>query len=114
MPDTSAAETVLMLGVGPPDGVGSATALRFARLGYHVAVAGRTPASLDATVAAIGWAGGSAEAIRCDVTSEADLDEAFGQVAARGAPLAAVIYNAGNNAPIAFAELDLRPFKEGW
>ncbi len=107
-------ETMLVLGAGPPDGIGGATALRFAGAGLHLLLAGRTAAKLDATREAIEWAGGSAETMVCDVTSATDLDMAFARVDARGVPLAAVLYNAGNNTPIAFADLSEDAFEAYW
>jgi NAD(P)-dependent dehydrogenase (short-subunit alcohol dehydrogenase family) len=51
----------------------------------------------------------------CDVTSEDDLDTVFYTLAAeRDMPLASVIYNAGNNSPIAFEALTPEQFEAYW
>lgn len=107
-------ESILLLGSGPPSGVGGAIALRFARAGYHMLVTGRTPEKIEATCAAIAAEGGSAEAMTCDVTSEADLDAAFAALVVTGQSVAAVIYNAGNNTPIAFDALTAEQFEAYW
>jgi len=108
------AETVLVLGCGQPDGVGGATAIRFANDGYHLLVTGRTPAKLELTVEAIRASGGTAEALRVDVTEEADEDAACARVAAMGQPLGAVVYNAGANNPMAFKDIEAAQFEEIW
>lgn len=108
------AETVLILGAGLPEGIGGATALRFARDGFHVVVTGRTLTKVEETADAIRHAGHSAEAMAIDVTSEADCDAAFRRITEIGEPLAAVIYNAGNNAPATFESLTASQFEETW
>lgn len=108
------AETCLILGAGVPEGVGGAAALKFAREGLHVIVTGRTLAKVQQTVDAIQKAGGSADALAADVTSEADLDAVFKHAADRGEPIAAVLYNAGNNMPLAFADLTPDQFESFW
>jgi NAD(P)-dependent dehydrogenase (short-subunit alcohol dehydrogenase family) len=55
---------------GGGQGLGAATARIMAELGAIVVVAGRTQATLDATVAAIHTAGGRASALQTDVRSE--------------------------------------------
>jgi NAD(P)-dependent dehydrogenase (short-subunit alcohol dehydrogenase family) len=107
-------ETVLILGAGTPHGVGGAIALRFAKAGYHVLVTGRTKEKVAATRAAIAAQEGSADAMPCDVTSEQDLDAVFGALVAKEMPVASVIYNAGNNAPIAFEALTPEQFEAYW
>ncbi|MGW0042866.1 SDR family NAD(P)-dependent oxidoreductase [Rhodococcus sp. NPDC003348] len=56
---------------GAGQGIGRGIALALASEGAAVAVVGRTPAPLEATVAEIRRRGGDAEVFRCDVT---DLD----------------------------------------
>ncbi|MEQ9436160.1 SDR family NAD(P)-dependent oxidoreductase [Hyphomonas sp.] len=107
-------ETMLILGAGAPGGVGGAVALRFAKAGYHVLVTGRTLEKVEATRAAIAAQEGSADAMSCDVTSEQDLDAVFGALAAKEMPVASVIYNAGNNAPISFEALTPEQFETYW
>lgn len=107
-------DSVLILGAGLPDGVGGALAHRFAREGLHVLVTGRTLAKVEQTASEIRGAGFDAAALAVDVTCEADLDAAFAQLSVRGAPVAAVIYNAGNNAIIPFEELTPKVFEDFW
>ena len=107
-------ESVLILGAGLPDGVGGALAHRFAREGLHVMVTGRTLEKVEQTAASIRDQGHDATALAVDVTSESDLDAAFAQLSERGAPVAAVIYNAGNNAIIPFEELTADVFEDFW
>ena len=106
-------KTVVILGVGAADGVGGALCRRFAQPGHHVLVAGRTQEKVDAVAEAIRADGGSAEGVRCDVTSEADQDALFTRAKEAG-PLAAVIYNAGNNGIIPFEQLDADTFEAFW
>jgi len=96
--------TVIILGAGSPNGVGGALARRFAAQGHHVIVTGRTLDKVATVAEQVTAAGGSAEAMQVDVTSEADQDRLFSESAAKG-PIAAVLYNAGNNAIIPFEDL---------
>ncbi|MGP9020955.1 SDR family NAD(P)-dependent oxidoreductase [Streptomyces sp. BR1] len=86
-------KTVLVTGAG--SGIGRTVALAFAAEGARVAVAGRTTASLDETVALIEQAGGTAAAFTADVSRE---DEMRGLVAAtvdRFGSLDVAVNNAG-------------------
>jgi len=56
-------------------GIGAAIASKLAELGAHVFVCGRTQSHLDQTVQSIGAAAGSAEALLCDVTTLASVQE---------------------------------------
>lgn len=105
--------SVVILGVGAANGVGGALARRFASEGHHVIVAGRTLEKVEAVAANVSDAGGSAEAFRADVTSEQDQDALFETVASKG-PVAAVLYNAGNNAIIPFEQIDAETFEAFW
>ena len=95
-------KTAIVSGVGPLDGLGAQLCVRFARLGLHVLVAGRTQAKLDAVVDAIGGAGGSAQAVIADATLEADTERLF-EIA--GSDLTVAIYNTGNNTPGRIADM---------
>ena len=97
-------ETVVILGAGAPNGVGGALARKFAAQGCNVLVSGRTLEKVEQIAAQVREAGGTAEALRVDVTSEADQDQLFARAEEAG-PLAAVLYNAGNNAIIPFEQL---------
>ena len=107
------AETVLVLGVGASNGVGGALSRKFASEGHHVVAAGRTQEKVEALAEEIKAAGGSAEGFRTDVTLPADQDALFEHAAAKG-PIAAVLYNAGNNAIIPFNDLDEATFEKFW
>jgi len=105
---------VIILGAGLPDGVGGALAQRFAAEDLHVFISGRTLEKVEQTAAQIIESGGSAEAIAADVTSEDDLNALFGKAGEREGALAAVVYNAGNNIPIPFADLSPEQFEFYW
>ncbi len=106
-------ESTVILGVGALNGVGGALAQKFAAEGQHAFIAGRTMDKIEAVARAIRDAGGSAEAVQTDVTSAEDQDALFKIVAERG-PVAAVIYNAGNNAIIPFEELEADTLENFW
>jgi NAD(P)-dependent dehydrogenase (short-subunit alcohol dehydrogenase family) len=109
--------TAIVVGVGAEKGVGAAVARRFAREGYHVFAAGRTQAKLDAVVASIAKAGGSAEGVVTDATNEvaviALFDHAFAARDGKAAP-DVVVFNAGDNRRIAFREADAALFEAFW
>ncbi len=69
--------SAVVVGVGAENGVGAALCRRFARGGYHVFIAGRMLAKIEAVAAKIARAGGRAEAVRTDVTSQADVAALF-------------------------------------
>ncbi len=106
-------KTAVIIGAGASNGVGGALARRFASEGLHAMVAGRTEAKVAAIADEITAAGGSAEGIRVDVTSAEDQDRLFEAVAMRG-EIAAVLYNAGNNAIIPFEQLDAETYESFW
>ena len=106
-------ESVIIIGAGAEKGLGGAIARRFAQSGHHVIIAGRTEEKVTALASAVQSNGGSAEAMRVDVVSEADQDALFARVRDKG-PVAAVIYNAGNNAIIPFDQLDPATFETFW
>lgn len=106
-------EIAVILGAGAPRGVGGALARRFGREGLHVLVTGRTLAKLEETAEQVTAAGGSAETMAVDVTSAADQGRLADALKAKG-PVAAVLYNAGNNAIIPFEELTAQQFEDFW
>lgn len=107
-------DTVVILGAGSPAGVGGALARRFAAEGLHVVVSGRTLEKVDQVVRQVVDSGGSAESFQADVTSSGDLDALFKRVEDLGQTVAAVIYNAGSNLPISFADISAEQFEEFW
>ena len=92
-------------------GLGAQLCVRFADLGLHVLVAGRTQSKLDAVVDSIVSAGGSARAVVADSTSEADTERLF---AMAGRDLTLAIYNTGNNTPGRIAEMSSEYFENSW
>lgn len=107
----------IVIGVGAERGLGAAVCRRFAAGGYHVLVAGRTPARIDEVAAALRAQGGSAEAMVTDATREADVVALFDRATAPFAglgPCDAVVFNAGNNARIDFRETSVEDFEAFW
>ena len=106
----------VVAGVGAEQGRGAALCRRFAREGYHVLVAGRTPAKVEQVVRTIVAAGGRAEAVATDVTAEKDVVALFDRaMAADGSgPADLVVFNAGNNNPHDFRTLSASAFEDSW
>lgn len=76
-------------------GLGSATALRFAREGATVYVTDRDLAGAEAVVQSIRDAGGAASALAHDVTSESDWDMVMARIQAEQGQLDVLVNNAG-------------------
>lgn len=106
-------DTAIISGVGPEQGMGAQLAHRFARLGLHVFVAGRTAASLDAVVAAIVRDGGTATAVVADATNEQATTDLFRQARAVG-KIDLVVYNTGNNTPGRIEDMSAEYFENSW
>lgn len=102
-------KTAVVIGVGPLRGLGGVLCLTAARAGLHVVVAGRTQEKVDAVAAAVIEAGGQATAIACDTTDEAQVTELI-EWAETIAPIDLAIYNAGNNMPGDFLEMEASYF----
>ena len=80
---------------GASQGLGRAIALELARNGAHVFCVARSKDKLEATVASITAAGGSAEAIACDVTNRESVEQAVDQAHAARERLDILVNNAG-------------------
>jgi NAD(P)-dependent dehydrogenase (short-subunit alcohol dehydrogenase family) len=109
--------TATVVGVGAERGLGAALCRRFAQGGYHVLIAGRTPAKIDKVAETIVSAGGSAEPMAMDATREEDVVRLFDRAMAPGdglAPADLVASNAGNNQRIDFRELTAQQFEDFW
>jgi NAD(P)-dependent dehydrogenase (short-subunit alcohol dehydrogenase family) len=109
--------TAIVVGVGAEEGIGAAVSRRFAREGFHVTAAGRTQAKLDAVVATIRAAGGSAEGLLCDATDENEVAGLFARAFAAPAgfaPPEVVVFNAGDNRRIPFRETEAALFEAFW
>lgn len=86
-------KTCLVTGGG--SGLGRAIAERFAQEGARVAVTGRRPEPLAATVAAITKAGGEALAVDCDISVAQRAVEAVAAVMAKWGRIDILVNNAG-------------------
>jgi len=85
--------TVIVTGGG--GGIGSATCRRFAEDGARVAVFDIDDSAAGRVSAGIRAAGGQAEAIRCDITSRADVDTAVAAAIEKLGPIDILVNNAG-------------------
>jgi NAD(P)-dependent dehydrogenase (short-subunit alcohol dehydrogenase family) len=106
-------KSAIILGVGPSEGLGARLALRFAREGLHVFLAGRTEAQVAAVADDLHGRGFQATGVAADVTSEADQIALFERAEA-AAPLDVVVYNAGNNMPGDFLAMETDYFERAW
>ncbi len=101
----------IIIGVGPLNGLGARLAQRFAALGLHVIVAGRTGDRLEAVADAIREAGGAATSAVADATREDDIEPLFDLA---GTDLELAIYNAGNNTPGRLSDMEAGYFEHAW
>jgi NAD(P)-dependent dehydrogenase (short-subunit alcohol dehydrogenase family) len=109
--------TALVVGVGAERGLGAALCRRVAAGGYHVIVAGRTPAKIEIVAGAIAGTGGSAEAVETDATDEASIARLFDRAMSPGEGRDAidlVVSNAGNNQKIDFRDITAAQFEDFW
>lgn len=101
--------------MGPQAGLGARLAERFASLGLHVFVAGRTQSLLDAVVHSIATNDGTATAVVTDATSESDVIALFNRADAAGdGDIDIAIYNAGNNTPGKIVDMTADYFEQSW
>ena len=105
--------TAIIMGVGPEQGLGAQLCRRFAGLGLHVFVAGRTRAKLDDVVSLIEAEGNKATAWVADATAETEVKKLF-DAASQAGPLSVAIYNAGNNTPGKIVDMDAAYFENNW
>lgn len=91
---------------GAGRGIGLAAAAALADAGAHVVLAARTSSEIEEAAAAIRSRGGSAEAVRLDVT---DLAAVRGVIAAQ-APFHVLFNNAGANRPQPFIDFKVEDF----
>jgi citronellol/citronellal dehydrogenase len=80
---------------GAGTGLGKATAIELGRLGAKVAVCGRRPEPIDATVAVIEAAGGEASGTAMDIREEHAVDAFIDEVLERHGRLDVLVNNAG-------------------
>jgi NAD(P)-dependent dehydrogenase (short-subunit alcohol dehydrogenase family) len=105
-----AGRAVIVTGGGR--GIGQATARAFAAEGAELLVLGRTIADLEDTVAQITADGGRAWLLPCDVTDEAQVDEAAARAAARWGRIDVLVNNAGIDDDTPFLEIDRGRWRE--
>jgi NAD(P)-dependent dehydrogenase (short-subunit alcohol dehydrogenase family) len=86
-------------------GIGRAIVERFAAEGADVLVTGRNQETIDATVAAVGDAGGKAWGLRADVRSDEDLERIVAEATARWPRIDVLVNNAGIGYETPFLEL---------
>jgi NAD(P)-dependent dehydrogenase (short-subunit alcohol dehydrogenase family) len=99
-----AGRSVIVTGGGR--GIGQSTARAFAAEGADVLVLGRTAADLEDTVAQITADGGQAWQLPCDVTDEAQVEEAVARAAGRWERIDVLVNNAGIDDDTPFLEID--------
>ena len=105
--------SVLVLGVGPEEGLGVALCKAFASEGYSVFGCGRSEENMDA-LNKIKTDKGKITGLVGDVTKEEDVEKIFDAVDKNSKTLSSVIYNAGNNNAKPFLEMDLPFFQDLW
>ncbi len=105
--------SVLVLGVGPEEGLGVALCKTFASEGYSVFGCGRSEENMDA-LNKIKTEKGKITGLVGDVTKEEDVKKIFDAIDKNSKNLSSVIYNAGNNNAKPFLEMDLPFFQDLW
>jgi NAD(P)-dependent dehydrogenase (short-subunit alcohol dehydrogenase family) len=104
--------SAIVVGVGPPRGLGAAIARQFARAGFRVTILGRSADKVAASLDELRASGADAESVVGDVTDEALVRRVVAAADRPDAPLDAAIFNAGGNWPRGFREMDAE-FLEG-
>jgi len=110
----AASRSAIVVGVGPPRGLGAAIARRFAREGYRVTIMGRTAEKLDASLRELRAQGHDAEAVVGDVTDGALVRATVAAADRADAPLDVAVFNAGGNWPRPFLDIDPAFLEEMW
>jgi NAD(P)-dependent dehydrogenase (short-subunit alcohol dehydrogenase family) len=98
-------KSAVIVGVGPPRGLGAAIARRFARERFHTTLVGRSKEKVDATVQDLRKGGAEATAVIGDVTDEALVRRVVAE-ANQAFPLEVAVFNAGGNWPNSFLNMD--------
>ncbi len=102
-------KTRVVVITGGAEGIGRAYAKRLAAVGDHVIIFDRLAA--DETLALIAQAGGSARAVRCDLSEQASIDRAVQDVAATEGGCDILVNNAGIGSMRAFDTVDYHSFR---
>jgi 3-oxoacyl-[acyl-carrier protein] reductase len=95
---------------GAGSGIGRATALKLAGMGYAVGLVGRTAATLEAVAGEVRALGGEALAVRGDVSKSAEVAGAVRAVVERFRRIDVLVNNAGVAPVVRIATLS----DEGW
>jgi len=98
--------SAVVVGVGPPRGLGAAIARRFGAEGFRVTIMGRSGEKVATSLAELKSLGVDAESVVGDVTDEALVRRVVAEADRPDAPLDAAIFNAGGNWPRAFRDMD--------
>ncbi len=96
---------------GAGSGLGRSIALGLARAGALVALADVDVAAAEATAGAIVEQGGAARAVRCDVTDEAAVAQAYQEVLAHWGGLDVLVNAAGIAPPYALVDLPVAKWR---
>lgn len=112
--NVTAGRSAIVVGVGPPQGLGAAIARRFAAEGFRVAIMGRSTEKVEATASDIRGKGGAVTAVIGDVTDEALVRQVVADADPSDAPLDAAIFNAGGNWPKNFLAMDAKFLEDMW
>lgn len=110
---SASTRTALIIGVGPTEGVGGYLCSHAANEGLHVVVAGRTLQSIEAVAESVRAKGGKATALVADATVESDVTSLVENAESIG-PIDLAIYNAGNNFPGNFLQMEASYFETAW
>ena len=105
--------SVLVLGVGPEQGLGVALCKKFAEEGFRVFGCGRNIENMKA-LDKLSVENGSIEGMVADVTNPGDVSKLFEEIDKTQTVLKSVVYNAGNNNASPFLEMDLAFFQDLW
>jgi NAD(P)-dependent dehydrogenase (short-subunit alcohol dehydrogenase family) len=106
-------EKPVALVVGAGDALGSAIARRFAREGFHI-VASRRRGDLDALVASIEAAGGTATGVHSDARDEAQVKGLVEHVESAIGALRVTVFNVGGNVRFPILETTSRVYCKVW
>lgn len=105
--------SVLVVGVGAPQGLGAAIARRFAKGNFAVAIARRNAEKLTQSAEELRKNGALVAAVVGDASRAEDAGKFIDAAEALG-PLAVVVHNAGSNNPAPFLKVSPEQFEQHW
>ena len=106
-------KSVLVLGVGPDQGLGVALCKKFAEEGYTVFGCGRNKENMN-SLENTSVSNGTIRGVVADVTNPDAVINVFEKIDESETQLESVIYNAGNNNAKPFLDMDLAFFQDLW